>query len=124
MANPIDLKLHTELKNAEKINDLILSEAERDPLSVPFELQMIARVRLRFMKELISAKHRGDDISRVSRAVNQMAADMIMEFAMMTVPHTRPDMFAKAVNDSFIEMTHMAQTLAEAYLQAPPATRQ
>lgn len=124
MADPVDLRLHVELKNAEKVNDQILAEAERDPLSVPFEVQMIGRVRLRFVKELISAKHRGDDISRVSRAINQLAADMIMEFAMMTVPPQRPDMFAKAVNDSFIEMTHMAQTLAEAYLQAPPATRQ
>ena len=118
----IDLKLHTEKKRALGTNDWLVKEAMRDNQSVPFEVQMIAHVRRRFVEELIDAKHRGDDPARVARSINMLAADMMMEFIMQTIPPSQPALVVQSINSGFKELSDMVQHLADAYLQpAPPA---
>lgn len=116
----IDLRLHTEKKRALQVNDEIVRDVIRDPAAVPFEVQMVAHVRRRFIEEMIEAKHRGDDPARVSRAINQACADMFAEFIMMTIPHTQPAMVVQMAQSGMTEMAGMVQHLIDAYLQGPP----
>lgn len=115
----VDLKLHTEKKAAEKLNDALIQETIKDGSTMPFEVQIL-RIRGRFMNELLEAKHRGDDPARVARAINAIAADMVMEFIMQTIPPTQPAMVVQSVNSAFKELSDMAQALADSYLTLPP----
>lgn len=115
----IDLRLHAEKKRASDLNDMLLKEVMRDPSAAPIDVQTV-RLRGKILDEIIEAKYRGDDISRIARAINMLAADMVVEFVMMVVPPTNPTMVVQLVNTQFKEMSEFAGGLVEGYLQPPP----